>query len=262
MGPWPLYSPLAPSPSHSFTVQAAPQQTTITVPVYAVIVQDKKGLVAKGVTDAILRKQMEVLNQGFAVGAAAAGVSWQFKLLDTKRVSGPNMCAVADEMAMMAKHRVGGKNTLNVFFTDLEPCEILSNSNWPWDVDKKEGRNDGRRVGLAVDGVMLHYGTVPGGNRAFYNEGKTLIQATGKWMGLYNVFQNGCNGVGDMVDDTPAQRNGTAGCPPAGSQDTCPGLPGKDPVDNFMNSSDDVCLKTFTAGQQRRMQQMWVRYRA
>lgn len=70
--------------------------------------------------------------------------------------------------------------------------------------------------------------------------------------------QNGCNGVGDAVEDTPFCASPTEGCPT--NKDTCP-QPGLDPVRNFMDYSDDSCMRSFTPGQHQRVDQMWRQYR-
>lgn len=83
-------------------------------------------------------------------------------------------------------------------------------------------------------------------------------QQTGHWLGLLHVFENGCSGVGDSVDDTPFQASAAYGCPL--ERDTCP-QPGKDPVTNYMGYTDDACMTHFTAGQGQRILKMWEAYR-
>lgn len=82
-------------------------------------------------------------------------------------------------------------------------------------------------------------------------------------MDLYHTFSGGCAG-GDQVDDTPAQAQLTRGCPPidiGNYTDTCPDLPGFDPVHNFMDYSGDICWSEFTAGQADRMHSAWIAFR-
>jgi hypothetical protein len=90
----------------------------------------------------------------------------------------------------------------------------------------------------------------------------TKIDEVGHWFGLFHTFQDGCEGEGDMVDDTPAQlvtsNNGTC---PAG-KDTCPDLPGLDAWNNYMDYSSDICRDSFTLGQRRRMHNMFETIRA
>ncbi|KAI7620084.1 hypothetical protein KC346_g4296, partial [Hortaea werneckii] len=72
------------------------------------------------------------------------------------------------------------------------------------------------------------------------------------WLGLYHVFQGqSCDGFGDYVLDTPAQKNATRGCPTI--QDSCPWRFGLDSIHNFMDYSYDECLERFTPLQSLRM---------
>lgn len=73
-----------------------------------------------------------------------------------------------------------------------------------------------------------------------------------QWLGLYHVFQgSSCDGFGDYVLDTPAQKNATRGCPTI--QDSCPWRFGLDSIHNFMDYSYDECLERFTPLQSLRM---------
>jgi Pregnancy-associated plasma protein-A len=78
---------------------------------------------------------------------------------------------------------------------------------------------------------------------------------------LLHTFQGGCNGEGDYVTDTPAQAIPTAGCP-AVPTDTCPSQPGTDPIENYMDYSDDIFYTKFTSEQSLRMQALWNIYRS
>ena len=99
-------------------------------------------------------------------------------------------------------------------------------------------------------GVVMHYGSVPGGYLAPYDLGGTADHEVGHYLGLYHTFQNGCTAPGDQVADTPDEATATTGCP--SGKDTCP-TAGLDPIHNYMDYSYDACYNQFTAGQDARM---------
>ena len=109
-----------------------------------------------------------------------------------------------------------------------------------------------------TDGVVMGYqyfgsndaaGVTLGG---VYNLGRTTTHEVGHYLGLFHTFQGGCTGAGDSVADTPPQAQPNYGCP-AVPPDTCAGGD-DDPIENYMDYSDDVCMDMFTAGQNTRMQ--------
>ena len=89
------------------------------------------------------------------------------------------------------------------------------------------------------DGCNVAAGTLPGGDAAGYNMGRTAVHETGHWFGLLHTFEgNNCTGPGDYVGDTRAEKDSTAGCP--ARKNTCPELgDGEDPIHNYMDYSWD-----------------------
>lgn len=107
-------------------------------------------------------------------------------------------------------------------------------------------------------GVVIHYGSVPGGYLSPYNLGGTADHEVGHYLGLYHTFQGGCAAPGDQVADTPDEATATSGCP--SGKDTCP-TAGLDPIHNYMDYSTDACYTEFTSGQDSRMDSMVPTYR-
>ena len=120
------------------------------------------------------------------------------------------------------------------------------------------------QAGTKQDGIVIHYGSLPGAYLAPYNLGGTATHETGHYLGLYHTFQGGCgtgscSTSGDLVCDTPDQATPSSGCPEG--NDTCPST-GTDPIHNYMDYSTDVCYTTFTPGQDARMNAAVAQYRS
>jgi len=120
---------------------------------------------------------------------------------------------------MKRSTRVRGYDVMNVWSTSTS---FLGYAYYPTD-DKHR---------LATDGIVIQYGSVPGGPIENYNEGKTLTHEAGHWFGLAHTFQGGCTPTNDGVNDTPAQSSPASGCPEG--RDSCD-LPGLDPIRNYMD---------------------------
>lgn len=214
-----------------------------TIPVYWHVIRNSAG--SGALTSQQINNQINVLN------AAYGSFGWQFQLVATDTTTNNTWftgCYGSSETAMKnALHR-GSADDLNIY--SCSPSGgILGYATFPSDYSRRP----------LLDGVVILYSSLPGGSAAPYNLGDTATHEVGHWMGLYHTFQGGCNGSGDQVSDTPAERSAAFGCP--SGRDTCRNKPGLDPVENFMDYTDDACMFKFTSGQDSRMDSQFTTYR-
>lgn len=206
----------------------------ITVDVYFHVVASSTSVADGYVTDKQLADQFAVLNSNFA----PHGIS--FVLKGTDRTVNSNWAVDRNELAMKKALRKGSYRALNLYFLkslggNLGYCYFPSSV--------RAGSDD-----FYLDGCSILSTSVPGGSQTNYNLGKTVTHEVGHWFGLYHTFQGGCNGAGDYVDDTKNQASPSSGCPIG--RNSCPNLPGVDPIHNYMDYSYDSCYEEFTAGQE------------
>lgn len=157
---------------------------------------------------------------------APYGIS--FNHIKTTRTVNANWADDGNDLAKKKALRVGDYKTLNVYFQTEVAGGALGLCYFPKNVEQGSDR-------FYRDGCSIYYLTVPGTNLTNYNEGKTVTHEVGHWFNLFHTFQGGCQGAGDHVADTPAQKSPTSGCP--AGRDSCPGKAGKDPIHNYMDYS-------------------------
>ncbi|KAJ1334010.1 Pregnancy-associated plasma protein-A [Microdochium nivale] len=224
-------------------------QATIEVDLYIHVVSASTSLADGNVPDSQLTNQVTVLNNSYA----PYGV--HFNLKGTDRTVNSQWANNQNELAMKRALRKGGYSALNLYFQKSAGSSgTLGFCYFPTTFSGTTSNT------FIQDGCTVLYSTTPGGSSAPYNLGGTTTHEVGHWMGLYHTFQGGCTGAGDSVADTPAQSSPSSGCPTG--RDSCPNVAGLDPINNYMDYSDDACYNQFTAGQATRMASQWNTYRA
>jgi hypothetical protein len=226
---------------------------TIAIPTIVHVISKGAGFENGDVPDHMIRAQMSVLNNAFAGYTGGPATGFSFNLVGVTRTVNErwhNMLIQSrEEREAKAALRQGGANTLNIYLT--AGGGYLGWATFPSSYQSQPGQ----------DGIVVDFRSLPHGPYAEYSEGDTATHEVGHWLGLYHTFQGACTPNNDYVSDTPAEARPAFGCPTG--RDTCtkPSFPGADPVENFMDYTDDACMFTFSAGQVARMKSAWTTYR-
>ncbi len=222
--------------------------------VYVHVINNGPGIENGDVPMKMIRQQIQVLNAAFGGATGGAPTPFLFSLAGVTRTTNAGWYTMVpgskEEREAKAALRQGGADTLNLY-TANPGGGLLGWATFPWSYASDP----------VNDGVVVLFSSLPGGAAAPYNEGDTATHEVGHWLGLYHTFQGACSLSGDLVADTPAERSPAFGCP--SGRDTCvgPKHPGLDPVENFMDYTDDACMFQFTADQSTRMSALAAQYR-
>lgn len=205
------------------------------------------------ISDTLIESQIDILNEDFGAlagtpGAAGFDSHIRFELADITRTQNDswfNDSGVETEY----KTALGRDQNryLNVYVNSADG--YLGYAYFP------QGS-----AGTVLDGVVVMYAAV-GRNSGYdpYDQGRTLTHETGHYLGLYHTFQGGCvNGytVGDRIADTNPEQTEHFGCSPSASCGVA------DPIDNYLDYTDDTCMERFTPEQANRMICALLNYRS
>lgn len=213
------------------------------VNVYFHVINRGSGLANGDVPQEMIDSQIAVLNSSYS--------GWHFNLVKITRTTNLKWfnlrMGTGAERDMKRTLHEGTAADLNIYSANLQKG-LLGWSTFP----------SMYSANPAGDGVVILYTSLPGGSAYPYNQGDTATHEIGHWMGLYHTFQGGCAMPNDYVSDTPPEKSAAYGCP--AGRDTCVGG-GLDPIENFMDYTDDACMFQFTSGQFTRMDGQFAAYR-
>ena len=222
------------------------------------------------ITPALLKSQLEVLNEDFNAlagtpGAMGTNTKLQFALarFDPQGNPHPGYEVVVNDSyfadpgsgasPMKTALRWDTTKYFNVYTNDANGA--LGYATFPT-----------QSAGTIEDGVVMLWNSV-GRNSpigAPYNLGRTMTHEVGHYLGLFHTFQGGCGTAaapftsGDLIGDTNRESQPNFGCTAAAS--TCAGA-GMNPIENYMDYSDDMCMTKFTPNQVNRARCSIVNYR-
>lgn len=225
----------------------------ITIPVYVHIITRTDGTGGPP-TKSHISNQIRVLNNSFSGSTGGVDTGFRFVLAGIDQTANNSWFTATNgstaEQQMKAALRQGGPRDLNLYLNNMGQG-LLGWATFPWNYASQP----------QMDGVVVLTRSLPGGTAVPYDLGDTGTHEVGHWLGLYHTFQGGCSAGNDQVADTPAESSPAYGCP--AGRDTCTGasFPGLDPIENFMDYTDDSCMYKFTQGQADRANAAWTTYR-
>ena len=240
---------------------AARANGSVTVPVHVHVLVRNNG--SGNVANWRINRQIAVLNEAFSGGSsvAAANTPFRFKLVSIARTRNTDWYDMDSQDSVQARRalRIGDATHLNFYVNnfagDLEG--LLGFATFPGSYQSSP----------KLDGAVMLNESLPGGDAVYegsdgttfnYALGDTAVHEVGHWMNLYHTFQGSCGKNNDFVADTPPQLADENVFYCNVRYNTCGGAGSpKDPVKNFMNYVDDVCMDRFSWGQRDRMNISW-----
>jgi hypothetical protein len=232
---------------------------SVNVPVRVHVINQGAGVANGDIPQAWIDAQIQVLNDaysGLGPGGAGTNTPFRFTLAGVTRTTNVAWYNAdqgsAEEVEMKQTLRVGGANVLNLYSNNAGGGMLLGWATFPSSYVNFP----------AYDGVVCLWASFPGGPAFPYNAGDTATHEVGHWLGLFHTFQGGCSKTsnGDFVWDTRPEGGQTFGCPL--NQRTCRNIAhGYDPIENFMDYTDDSCMYKFSGGQSERMDVLSLTFR-
>jgi len=207
---------------------------------------------AKFWNDTQISMEVDNLNAKFALTPFKFELRTINRVIDNGKAQGDASWTGFTDGAV-GEHRVGGRDTVNVFVNDGYVCSFGGFAH----------QNQESPLMFPVDTYSRKDYAFLCGMSTFQLDENILTHEIGHWFGLEHTFEDEtCDPSkgGDGIDDTPQQLTDSKSLCNMG-QDTCPGQEGLDAIDNFMDYSS-CPNKKFTQGQIDFMLERYLTYRA
>jgi len=263
-GPWQETAPSDCSSSATNPTSEYDPSFLYTIPVVVHIIMDDYCTVG-AVSDDLVHSQINILNEDFLAltttnGANGTALRVLFYLATEDADGNPTL-------GITRSCNSTWYNDSGAYYDALswDPhrfLNIYTNSahGWLGYVPFLPADNNGDRVGQSSDRVVILWSAF-GRDAPYgppYDQGRTVTHEVGHYLGLEHPFARqsqcgstyppGCYNDGDLICDTAVEETPNWECPVG--VESC-GSP--DPVTNYMDYTDDLCMEEFTREQSRRM---------
>ena len=237
------------------------------VPVVVHIIEHSNG--QGQISDALVNSQIDVLNEDFRAlagtpGAPGYDVGIQFALASTDPSGNPTTGITRT----VNNTWFGDSGTYydTLAWNTAEYMNIYTNDAGGY-LGYVPNLPQGGLAGSNVDRVVILWSAF--GRNSLggppYDQGRTLTHEVGHYLGLEHTFSGGCASAtppncyssGDLICDTNSEASSNFGC--SVGANSCSSL---DPIENYMDYSDDTCMDRFTDEQSHRIRCSLLNYRS
>ncbi len=202
---------------------------------------------AGNVSDALLMSQLDILNEDFQALGGTPGAGG-----NNANVS---FCLAGITRTVNRNWYNDRQNYWDTLSWDVNTYLNIYTNTAGGNLGYAYVPNQGGIVGSSFDRVVLYWPAV-GRNAPYgppYDQGRSGTHEVGHYLGLQHTFNGGCDSGncyqdGDFICDTNDESGATFGCP--GGQVSCGST---DPIQNYMDYTDDTCMTHFTSEQVNRM---------
>ena len=206
-------------------------------------------------TDTAIQEEVKRVNQHFAVTPFRFSSVPRIVRTTNKVWGQASIGSASTREEIVESLRFGGADVVNIFVTDGTCKTTGGYGTYPHDHGFFPPNQYSKRDYIFICATDLGH--------MYDDVYQTLItHELGHWLGLLHTFEgDSCNPLneGDGVDDTPQHLENSDDASCGEKINSCPSLPGLDPVSNFMNYAS--CRNQFTPGQIDRMYSQFNTYR-